>query len=87
MFFCSAVFILGQGLLLGGGRVLHKLKEELGGTLEYRRSQGVVCVHGQQGGPQKAAACVRTALLLRDESNEEPKVRERPDIRFRSRGG
>lgn len=50
--------------------MLHKLKEELGGTLEYRRSQGVVCVYGQQGGPRKAAACVRTALLLRDGSGE-----------------
>lgn len=62
--------LIEQGLLLGGGRVLHKLKEELGGTLEYRRSQGVVCVHGQQGNPYKAAACVRTALLLRDGRGE-----------------
>ena len=53
--------------------MLHKLKEELGGTLEYRRSQGVVCVYGQAGGPRKAAACVRTALLLRDGTGE-PKV-------------
>ncbi|CBN79330.1 hypothetical protein Esi_0198_0016 [Ectocarpus siliculosus] len=59
-----------EGLLLGGGRVLHKLKEELGGTLEYRRSHGVVCVYGQQGGPRKAAACVRTALLLRSGRGE-----------------
>lgn len=62
-----------QGLLLGGGRVLHKLKEALGGTLEYRRSQGVVCVHGQQGNTYEAAACVRTALLLRD-GRGEPRV-------------
>ncbi|CAN0381959.1 unnamed protein product, partial [Ectocarpus sp. 12 AP-2014] len=59
-----------EGLLLGGGRVLHKLKEELGGTLEYRRSHGVVFVYGQQGGPRKAAACVRTALLLRNGRGE-----------------
>ncbi|CAB1102971.1 unnamed protein product [Ectocarpus sp. CCAP 1310/34] len=59
-----------EGLLLGGGRVLHKLKEELGGTLEYRRSHGVVCVYGQQGGPRKAAAYVRTALLLRNGRGE-----------------
>lgn len=54
--------------MLGGGRVLHKLKEEMGGTLEYRRGEGIVLVYGQQneGGPAKAAACVRTALLLSD---------------------
>lgn len=62
--------------MLGGGRVLHKLKEELGGTLEYRRAEGVVLVHGQQSeeGPEKAAACVRTALLLSDGGGG-PKVR------------
>lgn len=63
-----------QGLLLGGGRVLHKLKEELGGVLEYRRPQGVVCVYGQRENPAKAAACVRTALVLRDRRGE-PTVR------------
>lgn len=60
-----------QGLLLGGGRVLHKLKEEFGGTLEYRRSQGVVCVYGQRGSTRKAAACVRSAMLLRDGRGEQ----------------
>ncbi|CAM9648561.1 unnamed protein product, partial [Scytosiphon promiscuus] len=60
-----------EGLLLGGGRVLHKLKEEFGGTLEYRRSQGIVCVYGQRGSTRKAAACVRSAMLLRDARGQE----------------
>lgn len=68
--------LVSQGLLLGGGRVLHKLKEEFGGVLEYRRPpQGVVCIYGQRGSPTKAASCVRTALLLRDKRGES-RVRE-----------
>lgn len=65
--------------MLGGGRVLHKLKEELGGVLEYRRSEGVVVVYGQRSGPEKAAACVRTALILSDRA-ERSKVSEQKNL-------